>query len=258
MPYETMEYRRDGKIAYITFNRPRVLNAINDKLEEELREVFHEYDVDEEAWVAILHGAGRCFSTGADVKQRFADMTPQQRDRWSRGSSPDDFLGRCINWKPVIAAVHGYALGWGISIALECDLVVASEDAQFGITETKRGFPAGRVWAKAQAFMPSKVTTELLLTGEAMPASDLYRVGLVNRLVPVGQHLQAAEELARTILNAPPLAVRAGVRISRWSWFRAAAETDLYYQPLGLHLTEDFKESSKAFMEKRQPVYRGR
>ena len=260
MPYEAVDYRREGRIAYITLNRPQVLNAVNDQLDEDLQAAYREYDLDEEAWVAILHGAGRCFCAGADVKQQFANMTPEYRDKWSRslGGSPEGYLGRCINWKPVIAAVHSYALGAGISIALECDLIVASEDAQFGVTETKRGLPAGRVWAKAQAFMPSKITTELLLTGEPMAASELYRLGLVNRLVPAGEHLQAAEELAQSILKAPPLAVRAGVRISRWNWVRMAAETDLYLQPLGLHLTDDFKESSRSFAEKREPVYRGR
>ena len=258
MPYDTVNYRTEGRIAYISLNRPRVLNAVNEQLERELRMAMDDFDRDEDAWVAVLHGEGRCFSAGADVKERFADMTAPQRDRWTKGSSPDDFLGRTINWKPVIAAVHGYALGWGISMVLECDLVVASEETQFGITETKRGFPAGRVWAKAQAFMPSKITTEMLLTGEQVPAAELYRLGMVNRLVPQGEHLRAAEELAQKVLAAPPLAVRAGVRISRWSWFRAAAETDLYYQPLALHLTEDFRESSSSFVEKRPPVYRGR
>ena len=258
MPYGTVDYRREGRIAYITLNRPQVLNAMNHQLEEELAATLAGYDLDEEAWVAIIHGAGRCFSSGADVKERFADMGDRERDFWSGGVSPQGYLGRSINWKPVIAAVHSYALGAGVSLALECDLIVASEDAQFGITETKRGLPAPRVWALAQTFMPSKVATELLLTGEPMPASELYRLGLINRLVPPGQHLQAAEELAQQILKAPPLAVRAGVRASRWSWVRTAAEANLYIQPLQLHLTEDFKESSRAFVEKRQPVYRAR
>ena len=257
MSHETVVYRREGKSAYITLNRPQVLNAVNDQLHEELTAAFREYDLDEEAWVAIVHGAGRCFCAGADVKERFANMPTHERDRWSTGFGPEGYLDRCINWKPVIAAVHGHALGTGISLAMECDLIVASEDAQFGITETKRGLPAGPVWAKAQTFMPSKITTELLLTGEPMPASELFRLGLINRLAPPGQHLQAAEELAQNILKAPPLAVRAGVRISRWTWVRMAAETELYLQPSQLHLTEDFEESSRSFVEKRPPVYKG-
>ena len=130
------------------------------------------------------------------------------------GSSSEGYLGRSINWKPVIAAIHGYALGAGTSIAAECDLIVASEDAQFGITETKRGLPGARVWAKMNAFMPSKVVTEMVITGEPVEAAELYRLGLINRLVPTGKHLEAAEELAEKILKAPPLAARSGVRLT--------------------------------------------
>ncbi|MFQ5878864.1 MAG: enoyl-CoA hydratase/isomerase family protein [Dehalococcoidia bacterium] len=259
MSYATVNYERRGKIAYITLNRPESLNAVNDQLEGDLIAAFQEFDADAEAWVAILHGAGRCFSAGADVKQRFLGGNQEERLRRTElGRSPEGYLGRAVNWKPVIAAVHSYCLGSGISIALECDLIVATQDAHFALTETKRGLPGGRVWAKLQFFMPSKVASELLLTGEPMPASEFYRLGLINRLVPEGQHLQAAEELAQKILQAPPLAVRSGVRVSRWPWVRLVAEADMYIQPLRLHTTDDFQESARAFVEKREPLYRGR
>ena len=256
--YETMTYERNGKTGYITFNRPQALNAVNDQFESDLREALQEFDTDENAWVAIMHGAGRAFCAGADVKQRFANMTPQQRAARERGNSPESYLGRSINWKPVIAAVHGYALGAGIAIAAECDLIVASEEARFGITETKRGLPGGRVWAKLNAFMPSKVVSEMLITGEPVAAQELYRLGLINRLVPTGEHLNAAEELAKTVLKTPPLASRAGVRLTRRQWVQPAADADMYIQTLKLHLTEDFKESSQSFVEKRQPEYKAR
>ena len=258
MPYETMTYERKERIAYIAFNRPNALNAVNDQVEEDLVAAYQEFDLDDEAWVAILHGNGRCFCAGADVKQRFHGSSREERlRRMTLGRSPEGYLGRTVNFKPVIAAVHSHCLGAGFSIALECDLIVASEDARFGITETKRGLPGGRVWAKLQCFMASKVATELLLVGEPMPAAELHRLGLINRLVPVGQHLAAAEELAAKLVEAPPLAVRSGVRVSRWPWARMVAEADYYLQPLRLHLSEDFEESSRAFVEKRKPVYRG-
>lgn len=256
---ETVSYERKGKIAYITFNRPQALNAVNDQLEEDLVAAYRGFDEDEEAWVAILHGAGRCFCAGADVKQRFAGSSREHRaQRMTLGRSAEGFLGRTANWKPVIAAVHSHCLGAGFSIALECDLITASEDARFAITETTRGLPGGRVWAKLQCFMASKVATEMLLTGEALPASELYRLGLINRLTPAGQHLSAAEELAQKVLKAPPLSVRSGVRVSRWPWTRMVAEADMYVQPLRLQLSQDFEESSRSFVEKREPVYRGR
>ena len=256
--YETMVYQRKDKTGYIRFNRPQVLNAVNDQFKQDFRDALLEFDTDDDAWVAIIHGEGRSFCAGADIKQRFANMTPQQRADRERGNSPESYLGRAIHWKPVIAAIHGYALGAGMAIAAECDLIVASEEAQFGITETRRGLPGGRVWAKLNAFMPSKVASEMVITGEPVGASELYRLGLINRLVPTGRHLEAAGELALKVLQAPPLASRAGVRLTRRQWVQPAADADMYIQPLKLHLTEDFKESSQAFVEKRPPVYRAR
>lgn len=256
--YETMNYHRQGRVGYLMLNRPQALNAVNDQLVEDLDDALLEFDTDDQAWVGIIHGAGRSFCAGADIKQRFLSMTPQQQARRARGNSPEGHLGRSINWKPVIAAVHGYALGAGMALAAECDLIVASEDAQFGITETRRGLCGGRVWAKISAFMPSKVATEMLITGEPIAAAELYRLGLINRLVPAGKHLQAAEELAEKVLKAPPLAARAGVRLTRRTWVPAAADADMYLQPLQLHLSQDFQEASRSFVEKRPPVYQAR
>jgi len=256
--FETMTYSRTEKVGYITFSRPQSLNAVNDQFERDLHGALLEFDTDEDAWVAIIHGEGRSFCAGADIKQRLSNMSPQERARRERGGNPESYLGRSINWKPVIAAIHGYALGAGMAIAAECDLIVASEDARFGITETRRGLPGGRVWAKVNAFMPSKVVSEMVITGEQIAAQELYRLGLINRLVPTGEHLKAAEELANTVLKTPPLASRAGVRLTRRQWVQPAAEADMYIQALKLHLSEDFKESSLSFVEKRPPEYKAR
>ena len=148
--YETMTYERKGRIAYIMFNRPQVLNAVNSQFEQDLHEALLEFDTDDEAWVGIIHGAGRAFCAGADIKQRFVAMTPQESARRERGPNPEGYLGRTINWKPVIAAVHGYALGAGIVIAAESDMIVASEDARFGITETRRGLAGGQDMGQGQ------------------------------------------------------------------------------------------------------------
>ena len=192
------------------FNRPHVLNAANHQFEEDLREALLEFDTDEEAWVGIIHGAGRAFCAGADIKQRFVELTPQERSRRDQGPNPEGYLGRTANWKPMIAAVHGYALGTGIVIASECDMIVASEEAKFGITETRRGLAGGRIWAKVNAFMPSKIASEMVITGEPVEAAELYRLGLINRLVPTGFHLSAAEALAEKVLKAAPLHPRGG------------------------------------------------
>ena len=256
--YETMTYERKGRIAYIMFNRPQSLNAVNRQFEDDLHEALLEFDVDDQAWVAIIHGAGRAFCAGADIKQRFVEMTPQESARRERGPNPEGYLGRSINWKPVIAAVHGYALGAGIVIAAECDMIVASDDARFGITETRRGLAGGRIWAKVNAFMPSKIASEMVITGEPVEAAELYRLGLINRLVPPGFHLTAAEALAEKVLKAPPLATRVGVKLTRRQWVQAGADADMQTLPLKLHLSEDFKEASRSFVEKRPPEYRAR
>ena len=259
MTYETIKYERKGRIAYITLNRPDALNAFNSQLDAEVHAAYEEYDFDDEAWVAIIHGNGRCFSAGADVKQRFVgDHSKEWVWLMSLPYSTDGYLARTANWKPVIAAVHSYCLGAGLAVALECDLIVASEDAKFGITETKRGVISGRIYYQLHTFMPSKVSNEALLTGDPVPAPELHRLGLLNRMVPVGKHLEAAEELAQQLLKAPPLAVRAGVRVSRWPYIRKISEASLIVQPQRLHFSEDFKESSQAFVEKRQPVFHGR
>lgn len=256
--YETMTYERKGRIVYIMFNRPQVLNAVNSQFEQDLHEALLEFDTDDDAWVGIIHGAGRAFCAGADIKQRFVAMTPQESARRERGPNPEGYLGRTINWKPVIAAVHGYALGAGIVIAAESDMIVASEDARFGITETRRGLAGGRIWAKVNAFMPSKIASEMVITGEPVEAAELYRLGLINRLVPNGFHLSAAEALAEKVLKAPPLATRVGVKLTRRQWVQTGAEADMQTLPLKLHMSEDFKEASQAFVEKRAPEYKAR
>lgn len=274
--YQTIKYERKDRIAYLMLNRPDALNTMTDQLEAEVRQALLEFDLDEEAWILILHGAGRCFCAGVDLKSHgsFAlakDAKSRQEGEVAalkrgeigpaqhlKGTGGEGWMGRTINYKPVIAAVHGYALGGGAHIAAECDLIVASEDATFAISETARGMSGSRTWAKIRTFMPSKIANEMLLTGARTPASELYRLGLINRLVPNGQHLQAAEELARKVLEAPPLAVRDGVRISRRLWVGHATQLDHEMQLTRLAETEDFAEAGRAFVEKRKPNYKAR
>lgn len=256
MPDATVLYSRDGPVASITLNRPAQHNAVDLKMAEELGQALERFDFDEKAQVAILSGNGPDFCVGIDVKQRFAGHDREERDRrLSVGPLTDGHLGRTANWKPVIGAVHGLSVGMGFNLALECDLLVAAEDSRFMIAETKRGIAAGQLWAKMQCFMPSKVTTELLLTGNPVGPEDLFRLGLINRLTKPGDHLTVARELADLVLANPPLAVRAHVRMTRWQWKRMCDEAALHIQPQRLHLTQDFEESASAFVEKRRPVF---
>jgi len=274
--YATIKYERKGRVAYLMFNRPEALNTMTDQLELEVRTALLEFDLDDEAWVLILHGAGKHFCAGVDLKTHgsFAlakdDAARQAGEvdairrgaigpaQHLKGTGGEGWMGRTINYKPVIAAVQGYALGGGAHIAAECDLIVASEDAQFAISETTRGMSGSRTWVKIRTFMPSKVANEMLITGARTPASELYRLGLINRLVPNGTHLQAAEELAEKVLLAPPLATRDAVRVSRRLWIAQATQLDHEMQLTKLHASEDFAEAGRAFVEKRKPNYQAK
>jgi enoyl-CoA hydratase/carnithine racemase len=255
---ERVNYRVEGKVAYITLNRPETLNAVDLPMQQLLVRMLQRFDLDDDAWVAILHGEGRAFSSGADIKQRAHETSERERLlTWSM-TPPEGFLGRCVNWKPVIAAVHGHCLGLAFRLALQCDVIVASEDAQFGATETLIGLPGSTIWSGLQCFMPSKVATEMLLTGRSQPASILHRIGLVNRVVPNGEHLAAAAEFAKLLLAPPPLTVRANVRVTRMLSVVLAEQALLYTTALRLQMTDDFSEAAAAFVEKRSPQFHAR
>lgn len=248
-------YEKDGRIARITFNRPDSLNAINGALSEGLKDALADFDSDPDVWVAIVSGAGRCFCAGADVRE--GGLRPD------RPSSRVDhyYLDSPVNWKPVIAAVHGYCYGAGLVFAAECDLIVATEDAAFSIIETKRGMPAVSLSAQLTAWMGSKTVTEMIVTGDPLPVADAHRLGLVNRVVPSREELlPAAEELATRILANPPLAVRSAIQATRMSMFESQVHRDaeLLLRSTRWMEWEDFKEGMLAFREKRPPVFTGR
>ncbi len=248
---EHVTLRKNGHIAHIELRRPEVLNAVSVSMERQLRDALNRFDTDDELWICIISGAGSSFSAGADRKERLAEPSRADRKRTWAHTPPDGFLGRTVNWKPVIAAVHGYCLGLGLRLALECDLIVADRTARFGATETLAGLPGSTIWSGLQVFMPSKIATEMLLTGSMFDAAELHRLGLVNRLADEGAHLREAERLADEVLAAPPLTVRANVRITRMLAVELAEQALRATNPLRLQLTNDFEEAARAFVEKR-------
>jgi enoyl-CoA hydratase/carnithine racemase len=263
MTEEIVTYERRGRIGYITLNRPEKLNAFSDEAVLALKDKLWEFDRDEEAWVAILSGNGRAFSSGADVQQR------QLRDRAEflklggpsgRGAThhPIMFEG-FVNWKPVIAAVHGYVYGMAVGITLRCDIVVADPDTQFEITEIRRGLYSGQYWSIMQFRGAGTFADEVFMTGRQFSGQEAADRGVINLASERGGHIAAAEAYAETILKNPPLAVRAMVRSRRWHLQQHERAHTLFYEGSKLHLTEDFHESALAFAEKRQPgEYQGR
>jgi enoyl-CoA hydratase/carnithine racemase len=263
MSYETIVYEKQGRIAYITLNRPRILNAYNDIMGDELLQAHRDFDQDAELHVLIISGAGRAFCSGADVKQR--QLRPLEEMKRiggpAGGIKPAGGLlgiGQTVNWKPIIAAVHGYALGIGFGLAMACDLIVAAAGTRFQIREVQRGIAGAQHWATTWFWGGGRFATEIALTGRYFTAEEAGQLGIVNRVVPPDQLLAAAERLAEEIMTNPPLSVRANVRVSRWFARRMEEECTYYTGGLGLHLTEDFRESAQAFMEKRQPIFKGR
>jgi enoyl-CoA hydratase/carnithine racemase len=250
-----IRYECRDRVATITFDRPHKLNAFNDAMVMRLARVLHEFDVDENADVAVLRGAGRAFSSGADVHQRQLrsdDEFKKHGGPQGWGANASDLFVRAVNWKPIIAAPHGVAVGLGLGMVLESDLVVAEAGTRFQVTETSRGLGASRYWALLNFRGAGSFATEVTLTGRFFSAEEAHAAGVVDRLAPKDQGLQQACALAREIAANPPLSVRATVRTRRWYMDQAEREAYLQTTPLKLHLTEDFKESARAFAEKRK------
>lgn len=255
-------YRRDGPVAHLTLNRPRKLNAFSDELVIELVHALRRFDADEEALVAVLAGQGRAFSSGADVQQRQLRTAEELRrlggpEGW--GARGADIFTNAVNWKPVVCAAHGYAIGMGLGVMLSTDLIVAEAGTRFQVTETSRGLSPVRYGYLLRARGTPSFAWEVTLTGRWFTAEEAHAAGVVEHLAPAGQGLERATALARQVAANPPLAVRAAVRARRAEIEEGERRASLMTDPLKLHLTEDFAESARAFTEKRVPApYRGR
>ncbi|MGH7092238.1 MAG: enoyl-CoA hydratase/isomerase family protein [Stellaceae bacterium] len=249
-------YECSDKIATITINRPDKLNAVSDEVVEQLSDALRRFDLDPDAEVAIFTGRGRAFSSGADVRQRQL----RSRDEFEKlggpqgwGTNSADLLTRAVNWKPVIAAVHGYVMGLALGLTLECDLIVAAEGTRLQLTETSRGLGASRYLALFHFRGAGAFGDEIALTGRFFTAEEGFKAGLFTRLAPEGKHLDVARELAQQIAKNPPLSVRTTVRTRRWYMERATREAQFMAAPFRLYLTEDFQEAARSFTEKRPP-----
>ena len=244
----------DDGVLTITLNRPLAHNAMNSAMSRSIAEAVDLLDADDSLAVGILTGAGASFCSGMDLKSFLRGERPEAAGRGFGG-----FTQRPPR-KPIIAAVEGYALAGGFELVLACDLVVASEEAQFGLPEVRRGLIAGSGGlTRFGTRVPPQIAMEYVLTGKNMSAAEAHRWGLVNRVAPAGQSLALAQVLAHEISQNAPLALRESKKIltespdwtvtERWSKQRESLEM--------IFATRDAAEGAMAFAEKRAPVWAG-
>ena len=243
----------DG-IGVITINRPQARNAVNGEVARGIAAAIDDFDARSDVRVLVLTWAGGSFCAGMDLKGFLAGDAPVAPGRGFAGITERPPV------KPVIAAVEGYALAGGFEIVLSCDLVVASEEARFGLPEVRRGLVAGAGGLLRLARrIPYHLAMEIVLTGEYFPAARLADAGLVNRLAAPGQALAGARELAAVVAQGAPLALAASKRVvvesADWDSHEAFARQGDIISPI--FGSADAMEGAVAFAEKRAPVWRG-
>jgi enoyl-CoA hydratase/carnithine racemase len=251
-----VDYEIKDHIVTIAMNRPEKLNAVSDEVVRQLIAAFRRFDSDPDAYVAILCGRGRAFCSGADVHQRQL----RSREEFERlggpqghGANSGDLLTQSVNWKPVIAATHGYVLGLGLGMVLDCDLIVAEEGTKFQLTETSRGLGAAKHWAQFHFRNAGAFGDEIALTGRYFTAEEAHAANVINRVAPKGKAMEVAWSMAEAVAANPPLSVRATVRTRRFFLAQYTKEAAFHQAPMKLYLTEDFHEAALAFKEKRKP-----
>lgn len=259
MGYEFIRYEKRDRIAYITIDRPEVLNAIHPPASHELSAAFDDFAADPDSWVAVLTGAGeRAFSAGNDLKYSAQHGT---RDITFGSGGFAGITNRFDLFKPVIAAVNGFALGGGFEIALACDIVVAATHARFGVPEPRVGLAAlAGGMHRLPRHIPLKLAMGMLLTGRQITAHEAQQLGLVNEVVPGADLAAAAERWAKEILECSPTSVRASKQCAMQGLGLSLEEAMGRKYPLVRELfrSEDLAEGIAAFAQKRKPQWKGR
>jgi enoyl-CoA hydratase/carnithine racemase len=252
-------YKKEGRIAYFTLNRPEKHNTMTPKMMQQFQEAMEDFRDDSDVWVGIITGAGnRAFCAGADVKSWLPFVKETKDKPWRMPNTP--LKGMDI-WKPLIAAVNGYALGGGGELAIACDIRIAADNATFGWPEVGLGIiPRLGGTQRLPKLIPMGKAMEIMLMGKRIDANEAYCLGLVNHVVSNDKLLSTAEEWAEEICKMAPLAVQA-VKQCMVRGMSISLEEGLRLEnTLGLPLydSEDYIEGSTAFREKRRPNFKGR
>lgn len=252
-------YALDGHVATITYNRPEALNAINGALRQDLNDAWIRFRDDEDAWVAIITGAGRAFCVGADLKDGAGSAGTWPGSFWEI-PTVNSFESGLEIWKPTIAAVNGYCLGYGLTLVSACDFVIAADDAEFGMPEVRLGVPT----IVGAMRLPDRVgmqhALELLLTGDRIDAARAVEIGLALRVVPRDDLLTEARQLADRLCQGAPLAVRAVNEMAHRGrtlpWVDAVRMGEAMRRVVVA--TDDAREGLEAAAQRREPQWRGR
>ena len=260
MGYENLLYEKRDGIAFITFNRPKVLNALNRKTIEELQQILQDARADDAVRVLILTGAGeKAFVAGADINE-LAQQTPVNGKEFSLFGQGVFHLLETMG-KPSICAINGFALGGGCELALACSIRIANKTAKLGQPEVKLGILPGYGGSQRLARLCGKgMAHELCLTGEMITAEEAGRIGLVNHVYEPGELLAAAEAMARKIVEKAPLAVKYCMEAIERG-VEMPQEEGLFLEATLFGVccaTEDMREGTKAFLEKRPAAFKGK
>jgi dehydration protein DpgD len=263
MNYEFIKVEKKGHVTTVTINRPEVMNSISPLVSVEMDHAFNDFDADSEQWICIVTGAGeKAFSAGNDLK--FQAVNGPDKIREIMKGVKGGFAGltsRFDCYKPFIAAVNGLALGGGFEIALACDIIIASENAGFGLPEPRVGLIPGAGGAhRLPRQIPYHLAQYMIMTSKRITPQQAMQYGLVAEVVPFAELMTTAEKIAGEILLAAPLSIRAakeatvkGLNVN----LQEAVSTQFPGQ-LAMYQSEDFIEGPKAFAEKRPPNWKGR
>ncbi|WP_214369303.1 enoyl-CoA hydratase/isomerase family protein [Pseudonocardia sp. H11422] len=257
---QTVRYDLADHVATITYDRPGKLNAIDGAMRDQINAAFTRFREDDDAWVAIVTGSGRAFCVGADLRSETGSAAGDFAGSfWERPTVNSFESGWEIN-KPVIAAVNGHCLGYGLTLVTWCDFVIASERATFGFPEVTVGIPT----IVGAIRLPQKINwqyaMELLLTGERIDAARAKEIGLAGWVVPHDALLDEARSLAARLVRAAPLAARATKEVAVRAPGLGAVDAIRFGETMRrvAAATEDAAEGAAAFQERRDPVWRGR